>query len=492
MLRQDRSRSRGASRAPAGLLRACVAGAAGHNGACAAMDVFLTTLGCRLNEAEIARWARDFHRAGHRVVPQVGQADVVVVNTCAVTGEAVRKSRKLVGGLHRENPGARMVLTGCFAELEPGAAAALAGVDLVVGNRDKDRLVALVAESFAAPGMPVLATEPESAHAYRPAGRTRAFVKVQDGCKNRCTFCIVTVARGEERSRALAEIVDEIRSLVAAGYQEAVLTGVHLGGYGRDLGTSLRELVAAVLGETALPRLRLSSLEPWDIPAGFWALWRDPRLMPHLHLPLQSGSDSVLARMARRSSTASFDALVEEARAAIPDLTLTTDLIVGFPGETEAEWAETLAYVQRIGFGHMHVFTYSPREGTRAARLPDPVPAPVQRARSRAMHELAASMKQAHLERFVGHSRAVLWEGEGEPIAAGEAVAAAAPASGGAPAWQRFTGYTDNYLRVETAVPAGVALENRVTPARLCGVHGELLRAELAGHALSESMSASA
>jgi threonylcarbamoyladenosine tRNA methylthiotransferase MtaB len=319
-------------------------------------------------------------------------------------------------------------------------------------------------------------------HTYRTDGRTRAFVKVQDGCKNRCTFCIVTVARGEERSRALAEVVDEIRSLAAAGYQEAVLTGVRLGGYGRDLGTSLRELVAAVLAETALPRLRLSSLEPWDIPAGFWALWRDPRLMPHLHLPMQSGSDSVLARMARRSSTQSFAALVEAARAAIPDLTLTTDLIVGFPGETEAEWGETLAYVQRIGFGHVHVFTYSPREGTRAALLSEQVPAPVKRARGRALHELAASMKQAHLGRFVGQTRAVLWEGVGEPIA---------PA-GGEPAWHRFTGYTDNYLRVETAVPAGVALENRVTTARLGGVHGELLRAEIAGHALAMSVPASA
>jgi threonylcarbamoyladenosine tRNA methylthiotransferase MtaB len=436
------------------------------------MDVFLTTLGCRLNEAELARWARELHRAGHRVVPAVGQADVVVVNTCAVTGEAARKSRKLVGGLHRENPDARLVLTGCFAELEPEHAAALAGVDLVVGNRDKDRLVPLVAEAFAAPGMPALATEPESAHMYRPGGRTRAFVKVQDGCKNRCTFCIVTVARGEERSRARADVVDEIRSLVAAGYQEAVLTGVHLGGYGRDLGTSLHELVSAVLAETALPRLRLSSLEPWDIPADFWSLWRDPRLMPHLHLPLQSGSDTVLARMARRSSTHGFTALVEAARAAIPDLTITTDLIVGFPGETEAEWAETVAYVQRIGFGHVHVFSYSPRAGTRAARLPEQVPAAVKRDRSRALHDIAAAMKQAYMERFVGQTRAVLWEGEGEPIAGDEP-------------WQRFTGYTDHYLRVETAVPAGAAIANRITGARLCGVHGELLRAEIAGHALA-------
>lgn len=440
------------------------------------MDVFLTTLGCRLNDAEIARWARDFHAGGHRVVSSAGQADVVVLNTCAVTGEAARKSRKLAGSLHRENPAARLVIAGCFAELEPEIVAGLDGVDLVVGNRDKDRLVAQVAEAFAAPGMPVLATEPDSVHAYRPGSRTRAFVKVQDGCRNRCTFCIVTVARGEERSRPLAEIVAEVRALVAAGYQEAVLTGVHLGGYGRDLGANLRDLVAAVLAETALPRLRLSSLEPWDIPAGFWTLWRDPRLMPHLHLPLQSGSDSVLARMARRSSTGDFDALVEDARAAIPDLTLTTDVIAGFPGETEAEWAQTLAYVRRVGFGHVHVFAYSPRAGTRAAHLPGQLPGAVKRARSRALHALAASLKQAHLQRFVGQRRAVLWERTGEPAAVADATA---------PAWRRLTGYTDNYLRVETAVPAHVALENRVTLARLCGLHGELLRAEIAGHALA-------
>ncbi|WP_428265816.1 tRNA (N(6)-L-threonylcarbamoyladenosine(37)-C(2))-methylthiotransferase MtaB [Haliangium sp.] len=456
------------------------------------MNVFLTSLGCRLNEAELARWAREFHRAGHRVLAQPEQAQVVVVNTCAVTAEAARKSRKLVGGLHRRNPEARLVLTGCFAELEPTRAAALAGVDLVVGNGDKDRLVAEVAEAFEVPGMPALAAEPDSAHAYRECGRTRAFIKVQDGCKNRCTFCIVTIARGQERSRAIDEVVAEIQSLAAAGYQEAVLTGVHLGGYGRDLGTDLARLVREVLARTDIPRLRLSSLEPWDLPAGFFALWHDRRLMPHLHLPLQSGSDRILQRMARRSSTRDFTALVEDARAAIPDLTVTTDMIVGFPGEGEAEWAETMAYVDGIGFAHVHIFPYSPREGTTAARLDGQVPGPVKRERSRQMHALAADMKRAHLARFAGQTREVLWEGEGEPRAAGTSTTGAtatdtggAVEAGAAPAWHRFGGYTDNYLRVETAVPAGVSLDNRITPARLLGVHGELLRAETVEHPLA-------
>ena len=267
------------------------------------MHVFLTTLGCRLNEAELERWSRGFHATGHRVVPSPAQADIMVVNTCAVTTEAARKSRKLVSGLHRQNPAARMVLTGCFAELEPGRAASLAGVDLIVGNRDKERLVDLVVESLGTPTMPVLATEPEDAHVYASTGRTRAFIKVQDGCRNRCSFCIVTIARGEERSRTIADVVGEIRQRHADGYQEAVLTGVHLGGYGSDLGTDLRALVRAVLEDTDIPRVRLSSLEPWDLPEDFWSLWSSPRLMPHLHLPLQSGADTVLRRMSRRCST---------------------------------------------------------------------------------------------------------------------------------------------------------------------------------------------
>jgi threonylcarbamoyladenosine tRNA methylthiotransferase MtaB len=409
------------------------------------MQVYLTTLGCRLNEAELESWARSFAAAGHRVVAGPEQADVMVVNSCAVTTEAARKSRKLVSGLHRHNPSARMVLTGCFAELEPQRAAGLAGVDLVVGNADKDRLVELVSEQLDDGAMPVLATEPDGQHLYRHGGRTRAFIKVQDGCRNRCTFCIVTIARGDERSRPIAQVVDEVNALAAAGYREAVITGVHLGGYGGDLGTDLAALVRALLADTDIGRLRLSSLEPWDLPPGFFELWADPRLMPHLHLPLQSGCDTVLRRMSRRCSTDSYRHLVAEARATIPDLTVTTDLIVGFPGETEAEHRASLAFAGEIGFGHVHGFSFSAREGTKAARLSGQLSGDRKRARSRELHALAARMKRAHLERFAGSERPVLWE--------------SAQGAG------RFAGYTDNYLRVETT--ATDDLENRITVARL-------------------------
>ncbi len=420
------------------------------------MDVFLTTLGCRLNEAEIASWARGFQAAGHRIAPSPERAQVLLLNTCAVTAEAARKSRQFVNRLHRQNPSARLVVTGCYAELEPAAVASLMGVDLVVSNGDKDRLVELVGEQLDLDAMPGLAAEPDGAHVY-PGSRTRAFVKVQDGCRNRCAFCIVTIARGDERSRPIAAVVAEINALHEAGYQEAVLTGVHLGGYGSDLGTDLATLVAAILRQTAIPRLRLSSLEPWDLPPDFFALWDSPRLMPHLHLPLQSGCDSTLRRMARRCDTAAYARLVEAARAAIPGLTLTTDLIVGFPGETEAEWSATMAFVPQVGFGHIHIFSFSPRQGTTAARLRGQIPAATQHDRSRQLHALAAGMKADHLAAHLGQTRPVLWEGPGPSLPDGQRL---------------WSGYTDNYLRVETVVEASTSLDNCITPAHLTHLGG--------------------
>jgi threonylcarbamoyladenosine tRNA methylthiotransferase MtaB len=429
------------------------------------MRVYLTTLGCRLNEAELESWSRQFEAGGHIVVGSAPDAQVMIVNTCAVTGEAASKSRKLVSGLHRRNPSAPVVVTGCYGELSPERAAAQAGVDLLVPNRDKDRLVDRVLAEVEPAHMPMLATEAESAHVYRDA-RTRAFIKVQDGCRNRCTFCIVTIARGQERSRAIADVVAEINAVAATGHTEVVLTGVHLGGYGSDLGTSLRELVEAVLADTDVPRVRLSSLEPWDLPEGFERLWANPRLMPHLHLPIQSGSDAVLKKMARRCSTEEYARLVDGFRAAIDDLTITTDIIVGFPGETDDDFSRTMDFVHRIGFGHIHIFAYSRRDGTTAARLGGHVTTAIKRERSRELHAAAADLKRAHHLRFVGDMRSVLWEGAGTTTETGE---------------RRFAGYTDNYLRVETWVPARVDLENRITDVRLDAAGDGVLIGEIVG-----------
>ena len=329
------------------------------------MNVYLSSLGCRLNEAELRTWSQEFQGRGHRVLSQPTGADVMVLNTCAVTTEATRSSRQKAKGLHRENPNAKLVLTGCFAEIEPGKAASLPGVDLVVSNQNKDLLVRTLEEELDTLVMPEAATTPESEALFQ-AHRTRAFIKVQDGCRNQCTFCIVTVARGTERSRTIPDVVKEVQALHSQGYQEVVVTGVHIGGYGHDIGVNLKMLIEALVAETQIPRIRVGSLEPWDLPEGFFSLWgQTPRLCPYFHLPLQSGSDSVLRRMARRCSVDEYKTLAAAARAAIPNVNLTTDLIVGFPGETDAEFIETTESILDIGFGDMHIFSYSSREGTR-------------------------------------------------------------------------------------------------------------------------------
>ena len=320
------------------------------------MRVRLETLGCRLNEAELETWARQFRERGYGIAAEGEPADLVVVNTCAVTGEAVRKSRQILRRVQRHNPAARLVVSGCLASLEAAAIAREPPVDLVVANRDKERLVEIAAQALALPSRPPTDLDGD-AGALFARGRQRAFVKVQDGCRHRCSFCIVTLARGEERSRPVGEVVAEINRLASGGVQEVVLTGVHLGGYGSDIASDLLALLRAVLGDTQVPRVRLGSLEPWEIPDGLWRLFADRRLMPHLHLPLQSGSDAVLRRMARRCRTRDFAALVATARERVPELNLTTDLIVGFPGETGAQWRETLDFVAAIGFGHVHAFT---------------------------------------------------------------------------------------------------------------------------------------
>lgn len=427
------------------------------------MKVYLEALGCRLNASEMDTLGRQLAAAGHDVVAAPEQADVAVLNTCAVTGEAARKSRQLARKLARANPSARLAVTGCYATLAPEDVARLPNVELVVDNRRKDLLSDLLQPwSIELDGEQWRRLAPEAA--LHPPARTRAFVKVQDGCNNKCTFCIVTVARGEERSRRVGDLLSEIRQLAEEGYQEAVLTGVHLGGYGSDIDTDLHGLVAAILEQTALPRLRLSSLEPWDLRPEFFDLWAASggRLCPHLHLPLQAGCDKTLRRMARRTRTAEFRQLLGEARARIPDLVVTTDIIVGFPAETQADFEESLRFVEDMDFAHVHVFPYSAREGTAAASFGGQVPAAERRARVDAMETAARRTGDALRRRFLGTIRPVLWE------------TLEHPANGTAALW---SGLTDNYLRVQTTAPAGVDLDNRITPARLVDLHDGCLTA---------------
>lgn len=422
------------------------------------MRTYVGSLGCKLNQAEMDALAEALARAGHEIVGSAAEADLCVFNTCAVTAVAAQKSRQTLRHLHRQNPNARLVATGCYAELAPADVRELPGVAFVAGNRDKEELARLLAgqEPALAPTLtPTL--PPVRVH-------TRALVKIQDGCDNACTYCIIHTARGPQRSRPPQEVVAEVRERHEAGYQEVVLTGVHIGAYGHDrggeLGIDLWELVARILGATDVPRLRLSSIEPWDLPGDALRLWAGGRLCPHLHLPLQSGCDATLRRMARRYTAAQFAQLVTAARGAIPDVAITTDLIVGFPGETEDEFAESLAFVESLGPARAHVFPFSPRPGTPAAAMPGQVFPADKEERAAAMRQAASASRQAYEARFVGCRMQVLWE------------SARDSATG-----RVWSGLTGNYLRVYTT--SDEDLHNRITLARLQGIGGGGLQGKL-------------
>ena len=396
------------------------------------MRVHLRTLGCRLNQSEIDTMARQLQRQGHEVVDDPAQADRFVVNTCAVTREATASSRQLIRELGRANDEAEIVVTGCYSQIAPDAISVLPQVSQIVENPEKDRLVEMVT------GEPVPPFEREpverDAHLMGAMGRTRAFIKVQDGCDNACTFCVTTIARGAGRSRPVQEVVVEIQYLHDIGYQEVVLTGVHLGSYGHDLDDrdGLVTLVQAVLADTDMPRIRLSSLEPWDLSPGFFDLWQDRRLCRHLHLPLQSGCDATLKRMVRRTTQAEFRGLVQAARASIEDVSVTTDVIVGFPGETDDEFASSVDFVEEMDFSGLHVFRYSTRPGTAAARMRGHVTADVKKARSARMRALSDAMEQRYAARFEEKTLSVLWE----------------QVAGATEDGFINVGYTDNYIKV--------------------------------------------
>jgi len=406
--------------------------------------------------------ARQFTAAGHIVVGDSAQADICVVNTCAVTAEAERKSRHRVRSLARANPEARIAVVGCYATLAPQYNAALPGVAWVVSNAEKQRAVEVVAVPPPPSSSPKVG---RGGGGCRGEGvraallRTRAFVKVQDGCDNHCTYCIVRLLRGPACSRPVDSLVAEVQALGEAGYREVVLTGVNLGSYGRDLGllNGLYVLVETLLAHTDLPRLRLSSLEPWDLDETFFRLWENPRLCRQLHLPLQAGCDETLRRMGRCITTAEFAWLVEAARAAVPDLSVTTDVIVGFPGEDEASFCASYDFVAAMEFARLHVFPYSPRPNTAALRLPDQVVRQVRRARARVMRKLGAEQAFRFRQRFVGRETAVLWE-------------------------QRrrdglWSGLTDHYLRVVACIDDD--LHNRLTATRLLAVQNGCLVGEV-------------
>jgi threonylcarbamoyladenosine tRNA methylthiotransferase MtaB len=417
------------------------------------VQVRLESIGCRLNIGEIEAMARGLAVAGHRVVGSGDPAELCILNTCTVTAIASRKSRQLIRQIKRANPSAAIIVTGCDAEMAPSEMADI-GVDLVVGNADKDRLLELAeAEGL----LESTTTDPDDQMLFEPgdATRTRAFLKVQDGCDNRCAFCVITVARGAGRSVPVATALKDVNALLRLGYREVVLSGVHLGSYGHDLGDrrGLQHLIERILAETEVERLRLSSLEPWDLDAGFFEVFANPRLLPHLHLPLQSGSDETLKRMARRTSRAEFTELVTEARRAVPDVAISSDIIVGFPGETDEEFERSIALVEELAFSRLHIFRYSRREGTPAAKMAQHVPGIIAQERSRRMHALAADLERRFNSNLVGRTAEVLWETAEDH---GDAL--------------RWSGLTPDYVRVTATTAQDENLLNIVTPTEITAV----------------------
>lgn len=438
--------------------------------------VALDFLGCKANQAEVEEMAQGFRRAGYALVSAELPAEVYILNTCTITHVADRKARLLVHQATRRNPGAVIICTGCYATIDPDALSAIPGVDLVVPNADKSRIVDIVRERVPPPSAPGIDAPPprlwdddETEHRV-PLNRTRSMLKVQDGCEGFCTYCIVPQARGRVHSEPIDTVVNEINQRVALGYQEVVLTGIALGSYGRDWNSSqtphaLHHLVEAILSRTRLPRLRLSSVEPESLDVGLLEMWSDDRFCRHLHLPLQSGSDTTLKRMGRRYRCADFAALAERAHAIAPDAALTTDMIVGFPGETDEEFRQSYGFAEEMGFAKIHVFRFSARRGTPAARLPGMVLDGPKKERAAELMRLSDAGAAAFRRRFLDTQRAVLWE---------EPWPARSVPRGGAPVW--WTGLTDNYIRAYALSQAN--LRNRLLAVRLEGEFEGGLRAE--------------
>ena len=417
--------------------------------------VAFLTMGCKLNQSDSQALARQFVASGYELVEPHQPADVIIVNTCSVTQVADRKARHLIRQMRRKNPHALLVATGCYAQRAPQELQLMPEVDRVVGNRDKTRMLELL-------GIVKYEKRIDLVH---PPSRTRAMVKIQEGCNQVCAFCIVPRVRGRERSRPIEEVVKEVQGLVCEGYREVVLTGTQIGSYYNDISEKpgrppLEVLVERILEETGIQRLRISSLQPQDVTPGLMNLLAQGRLCRHLHVPLQSGSDSVLRSMRRRYTTQLYREVASRLRELAPELALTTDILVGFPGESAREFEEGYRFCEEMGFVAMHVFPYSLRPGTTGAFLPSHVDARTKRLRIEQMIGLARASSEGFRRRFLGRTLEVLWE-ERKTVQ-------------GLPAW---SGLTDNYIRAFTV--GQVPSANCVTSLKIGAITGEGVWGEL-------------
>ncbi len=378
------------------------------------MKYDIITLGCKVNSCESAAAAQSMEAAGYVRTAENEPADIYIVNSCAVTSLAVKKARQMISRCKKANPQAVVVLCGCYPQAYPEQAGTTLGADIVTGNSEKGRLPQLVAEYLESRVRTMrvspLGRQFDESAAAADTDRTRAFIKIEDGCDRFCTYCIIPFARGRVRSLSPEEITKQARQCAESGHKELVLTGINLGCYGEELGLTLSDAVKAADVE-GIERIRLGSLEPDMLTeAEIEKLSQTKKLCPHFHLSLQSGCDETLKRMCRRYDTAQYRAAVESLRATFPDCAITTDIMVGFAGETDEEFAQSMEFADEIGFAKMHVFTYSMREGTVAAARNDQIPPQIKTLRARAMEQLAQNLEQEYLESQIGRVHTVLIE----------------------------------------------------------------------------------
>lgn len=427
------------------------------------------TLGCKVNQADTASMENLFLRSGHQLVSFDGEADVYIINTCVVTNTGQRKSRQTIHRAIRKNPNALIVVTGCYPQTAAEEVKAIAGVDMIIGNQDRAQIVQLVEERLAHRQTDTLdavhkltaSTAFEEMAAGDITDKTRAFLKIQEGCNQFCTYCIIPYARGPLRSRSLESIRTETQRLINAGFKEIVLIGIHLGCYGKENpdGPTLYDAVKTVLDVPGVQRLRLGSLESVEVePRLLTLMQEDARFCRHLHLPLQSGCDKVLQAMHRPYTTAKFKTLLADIKNRVPDIAITTDVIVGFPGETEADFETTCKFAESCGFSKMHIFPFSARKGTPAEKFAGAVTEAVKKERADILGRIDETMHKAFLQAMVGQTAEVLFE---QP--AGE---------------DYFEGLTGNYQRVFVK-SGGRNLSGEILPVKITAFDGEKLLGEI-------------
>lgn len=416
--------------------------------------VAIYILGCRVNQSEGESFMEYFKENGFEVVDFNDIADIYLIHTCTVTSQADSKSRQMIRKAKKTNPEGKVIVTGCYAQTEPGTLLGMPEVDLVIGMRDRNKILELLGEEK----VHILELKKEQKFEdlkLATPETTRAFLKIQEGCESFCSYCIIPIARGPVKSRPSMSIIEEIKMLEGKGYKEIILTGIHAGAYGKDTDSSITQLMRKLITETSMPRIRFGSLDPNEITDDFIELYKNERFMPHIHLALQSGSDTILKRMNRKYDTRLYRDVINKLKVAKgPLLSVTTDIIVGFPGETDEEHQESMTFINEVMIDNLHIFKYSKRKGTRAAAFPNQVDEQVKKSRAKDMVKLRDILHRKFLKNLVGMRMNVLVEKNKDGL---------------------IEGHSDNFIKVLIDVNNEKIAENSVVTVDIVKVDKDML-----------------